>query len=127
MSHPVDKTNIQGGIWPRMPKEFESYLFYRITNANRFRYDLREFIDEITTGQQCEEKLEKIKSARENGRAAKIPMSGINVSFTHKGLQKVCLAISVHHCDHNFFFFFFFFFFLENKRKKERKETRKGY
>ncbi|KAJ5940027.1 hypothetical protein N7516_000195 [Penicillium verrucosum] len=89
MSHPVDKTNIQGGIWPRMPKEFESYLFYRITNANRFRYDLREFIDEITTGEQCEERLERIKSARENGRAAKIPLSGINVSFTHKGLQKL--------------------------------------
>lgn len=106
MSHPVDKTNIQGGIWPRMPKEFESYLFYRITNVKRFRYDLREFIDEITTGQQSEERLEKIKSARENGRAAKIPMSGINVAFTHKGLQKVCLALSVHHCDHNFFFLF---------------------
>lgn len=116
MSHPVDKTNIQGGIWPRMPKEFESYLFYRITNANRFRYDLREFIDEITTGEQCEERLERIKSARENGRAAKIPLSGINVSFTHKGLQKVCLAISVHHCD-------LFFFF--GKQKKERKENKR--
>lgn len=93
MSHPVDKTNIQGGIWPRMPKEFESYLFYRIKNANRLRYDLREFIGEITTGKQCEDRLEEIKSARENGKAAKIPMSGINVSFTQKGLQKVGLAI----------------------------------
>lgn len=108
MSHPVDKTNIQGGIWPRMPKEFESYLFYRIKNANRLRYDLREFIGEITTGKQCEERLEEIKSARENGKAAKIPMSGINVSFTQKGLQKVCLAIPIYYRDHDFSFAFLF-------------------
>jgi hypothetical protein len=91
MSHPVAKSNIQGGIWPRMPKEFESYLFYKITNVNRFRNDLKEFISEITTGEQCEERLANIKSAAESGRSTKIPISGINVSFTQKGLQKVRL------------------------------------
>lgn len=89
MSHPVDKSNIQGGIWPRMPKEFESFLFYKIHNVNRFRNDLKEFVDEITTGEQCEERLAQISSAAKNGRPTRIDMSGINVSFTQKGLQKV--------------------------------------
>ncbi|CAI7585283.1 unnamed protein product [Penicillium pancosmium] len=92
MSHPVDKSNIQGGIWPRLPKEFESYLFYKITNVDRFRNDLKDFIDEITTGEQCEERLGKISSAAESGKPTKIPMSGINVSFSQKGLQKLNLA-----------------------------------
>lgn len=117
MSHPVDKSNIQGGIWPRLPKEFESYLFYKITNVNRFRNDLKDFIDEITTGEQCEERLGKISSAAESGKPTKIPMSGINVSFSQKGLQKVGLAISIEYRDPEFFSFSFSFlpFFFQKK------------
>lgn len=110
MSHQVDKHNIQGGIWPRMPKEFESYLFYRISNVNRFRNDLKEFISEITTGDQCEKRLAEISSAAENGRPTKIPMSGINVSFTQKGLQKVRLSIAVEYWKISLFSFNLFFF-----------------
>lgn len=88
--NPVNKSNIQGGIWPRMPKEFESYLFYKITNVDRFRLDLKDFIGNITTGLECELLLSKIKQSEEAGMPVKIPMSGINVSFTQKGLQKVC-------------------------------------
>ncbi|KAJ5272922.1 hypothetical protein N7478_008047 [Penicillium angulare] len=87
--NPVNKSNIQGSIWPRMPKEFESYLFYKITNVNRFRLDLKDFIGNITTGLECELLLSKVKQGQEAGMPIKIPMSGINVAFTQKGLQKL--------------------------------------
>lgn len=90
VDNPVNKSNIQGDIWPRMPKEFESFLFYKITDVNRFRNQLRGFIGNITTGLECEVLLSKIESAQNAGVATKIPVSGINVSFTQKGLQKVC-------------------------------------
>ncbi|KAJ5142586.1 uncharacterized protein N7515_001373 [Penicillium bovifimosum] len=92
-SNPVNKSNIQGGIWPRMPKEFESYLFYKISNVDRFRNDLRDFIGNITTGLECEELLAKIKLAQEAGISRKIPKSCVNVAFTQKGLEKVCAMI----------------------------------
>lgn len=85
----MNKSNIQGSIWPRMPKEFETYLFYKITNVKRFRLDLKDFIENITTGRECERLLSEIKKAEEAGMPIKIPMSGINVAFTQKGLQKV--------------------------------------
>jgi len=89
VDNPVNKSNIQGGIWPRMPKEFESYLFYKITDVNRFRNQLRGFIGNITTGLECEVLLSKIDTAEQNGMATKIPVSGMNVAFTQKGLEKV--------------------------------------
>ena len=89
VDNPVNKSNIQGGIWPRMPKEFETYLFYKITNVNRFRLDLKDFVGNITTGLECELLLSKIKQGEDAGIPVKIPMSGINVAFTQKGLQKV--------------------------------------
>lgn len=89
MGRPIDTSNIQGGVWPRLPKNYESYLFYKITDADRFRENLGEFIENITTGAECEERLTKIQMAKEGGRKKLIPFAGVNISFSHKGLQKV--------------------------------------
>lgn len=89
MGRSINTSKIQGGVWPRLPKNYESYLFYKITNADRFREDLGQFTENITTGAECEEHLAKIEMAKEGKRNKLIPFAGVNISFSHKGLQKV--------------------------------------
>lgn len=96
----VDTDNIQGSIWPRLPKYYESYLFFKITNKERFRLHLRDILDngEITTGTQCENHLkstgeleEACASARcDIPEAERKPFTAVNIAFTHMGLLKVC-------------------------------------
>ncbi|KAJ5938688.1 hypothetical protein N7466_001822 [Penicillium verhagenii] len=82
-----------------MPKEFESYLFYKITDIRRFRNDLRDYISNITTGLDCEARLANIKAAQDAGVPRKVHMSGVNVAFSQKGLQKVYLKFSIPEID----------------------------
>ncbi|KAE8155286.1 hypothetical protein BDV25DRAFT_135033 [Aspergillus avenaceus] len=95
----VDTDNIQGSIWPRLPKFYETYLFFKITNKERFRQDLRGILDRglITTGTECEEHLTSVGefkeacaySRREMPENQREPFTAINVAFTHVGLLKV--------------------------------------
>ncbi|KAE8143537.1 hypothetical protein BDV38DRAFT_289477 [Aspergillus pseudotamarii] len=95
----VDTDNIQGSIWPRLPKEYESYLFFKITDKERFRQHLRAILDRgfITTGSECEDHLKTIGEFEEacaHSRRAvpeqeKKPFTAVNVAFTHVGLLKV--------------------------------------
>jgi hypothetical protein len=97
----VDTDNIQGSIWPRLPKFYESYLFFKIGNKDRFRKHLRIILDnkEITTGTQCEEHLKKVgefeeacaHSRRDVPEADREPFTAVNIAFTHMGLLKVRL------------------------------------
>lgn len=115
---PVDKTNIQGSIWPRLPKYYETYLFYKITKPAEFLKHLKPFIDSITTGKQCEDLLSEIKKLKdekierleklvglnkeqiENLKKARdmrdildelIAFGAVNIAFSQKGMEKVCL------------------------------------
>ncbi|KAJ5655332.1 hypothetical protein N7507_007282 [Penicillium longicatenatum] len=88
LENPVIKGNIQGGIWPRMPKELESYLFYKITDVERFSLDLSDIIEDITTGLGSEKHLADIAKAKEAGKPI-IPIMCMNVAFTQKGLEKL--------------------------------------
>ncbi|RAK98080.1 uncharacterized protein BO80DRAFT_504238 [Aspergillus ibericus CBS 121593] len=95
----VDTDNIQGSIWPRLPKYYESYLFFKITNKGRFRKHLRALVDKkkITTGSQCEEHLLAVKefeeacahSRRDVPESEREPFTAVNIAFTHMGLLKV--------------------------------------
>ncbi|OGM43961.1 hypothetical protein ABOM_008003 [Aspergillus bombycis] len=95
----VDTDNIQGSIWPRLPKNNESYLFFRITNKERFRQHLRGVLDRglITTGTECENYLKNIGEFEEacaySRRAVpeqeRLPFTAINIAFTNMGLLKV--------------------------------------
>ncbi|GIC94424.1 uncharacterized protein Aud_010924 [Aspergillus udagawae] len=95
----VDTDNIQGSIWPRLPKYYESYLFFKITNKERFRIHLRDILDngEITTGTQCEDHLKSTgeleeacaSSRRDIPEADRKPFIAVNIAFSHMGLLKV--------------------------------------
>ncbi|OOF90136.1 hypothetical protein ASPCADRAFT_10946, partial [Aspergillus carbonarius ITEM 5010] len=94
----VDTDNIQGSIWPRLPKYYESYLFFKITNKERFRKYLRVLVDsgEVTTGSQCEDHLNAVgefeeacaHSRRDVPESEREAFTAVNVAFTHMGLLK---------------------------------------
>ncbi|KAE8422631.1 hypothetical protein BDV36DRAFT_310339 [Aspergillus pseudocaelatus] len=95
----VDTDNIQGSIWPRLPKIYESYLFFKITDKERFRQHLRAILDRgvITTGTECEIHLKSVKEFEEASADSRRyvpeherkPFTAVNVAFTHMGLLKV--------------------------------------
>lgn len=101
----IDKKNIQGSIWPRLPKYFESYLFFKITDEERFRKDLRKFSEHITNGADCEEYFKKTKSLEEASRESRVdipeehrkPFTAVNVAFSHTGLLRVRLLPTYFH------------------------------
>ncbi|GMF75075.1 unnamed protein product [Aspergillus oryzae] len=95
----VDTDNIQGSIWPRLPKYYETYLFFKITDNEKFRQHLRGILDKgvITTGTECEEHLKSVGefeeacaySRRHVPEKDRKPFTAVNVAFTHMGLLKV--------------------------------------
>lgn len=97
----VDTDNIQGSIWPRLPKYYETYLFFKITDNEKFRQHLRGILDKgvITTGTECEEHLKSVGefeeacaySRRHVPEKDRKPFTAVNVAFTHMGLLKVSL------------------------------------
>ncbi|KAJ5872484.1 Dyp-type peroxidase [Penicillium soppii] len=97
---PAIKANIQGDVWPGLPKRFQSFLFFRIRNKVDFKSRLKTFIPKITTAQQACQMNEIIKQAREEAarskRSAKLQaLPGINISFTSTGLEALGAFVNV--------------------------------
>ncbi|KAK5635331.1 hypothetical protein RRF57_011043 [Xylaria bambusicola] len=96
---PLDINNVQGDILEGLGKKAELYFFFRIKagEGSRFREDLRSLIPLITTTTEAKKFHQTIKEgkkeAAEEGRHFPlIENSGVNVSFSQKGL--VALGIS---------------------------------
>ncbi|KAJ5793410.1 Dyp-type peroxidase [Penicillium paradoxum] len=91
ISSAIRKANIQGDIWPGLPKRFQSFLFFRIRKPDEFKKRLQAFVPEITSAKAaCEMKdiiLEEKTLARKQNRPAKLqPLPGVNISFASTGL-----------------------------------------
>ncbi|KAJ9265456.1 hypothetical protein DTO271D3_3197 [Paecilomyces variotii] len=91
MSSLIRKANIQGDIWPGLPKRFQSFLFFRIRKPDEFRQRLKDFVPQITTAEDaCKMKdliFEEKTLAKSEGRPAKIkPLPGVNIAFASTGL-----------------------------------------
>ncbi|KAK3400889.1 hypothetical protein B0T20DRAFT_371568 [Sordaria brevicollis] len=93
MSWVARKANIQGDIWPGLPKRFQTFLFFKIRKPDEFKTRLKSFVEAggITTAQDaCEMKnkiLEAKTQARKQGVPAKIqPLPGVNIAFASTGL-----------------------------------------
>nr|UPX44799.1 dye-decolorizing heme-containing peroxidase [Penicillium camemberti] len=85
-----DKKNIQGDIWPRLPKKFETFYFFRITHVDRFKNHLAKLVPLITTADDAFKMREDLYSKKANGTlAGLIKLSAVNVSFSSKGLAKL--------------------------------------
>ncbi|EGZ77169.1 Dyp-type peroxidase [Neurospora tetrasperma FGSC 2509] len=92
MSWVARKANIQGDVWPGLPKRFQTFLFFKIRKPDEFKTRLRSFVDEhITTAQEACDMKNKIsevrKQAKDHGVPAKIlALPGVNIAFASTGL-----------------------------------------
>lgn len=112
MAKQVDINNIQGSIWPRVPRFYETYLFFKITkdtsedaedddyNVDKFKEHLKKLVesktDGITTGAECKKYLVKYGGGITEARAKydilpedRKTFNSINVAFTGKGVLMV--------------------------------------
>ncbi|KAF7587911.1 hypothetical protein BBP40_006534 [Aspergillus hancockii] len=90
----INKDNIQGNIWPGLPKLHERFLFFNITCEKRFRRHLKTFIPLITTANAAVKSHEQIAQKKvevANGRTKPglIPLTGVNFALSANGLKKL--------------------------------------
>ncbi|KAI1367925.1 hypothetical protein F5Y08DRAFT_336199 [Xylaria arbuscula] len=96
---PLDINNVQGDVLEGLGKKNELFFFFRIKagQGSHFREDLRSVIPLITTTTEAKKFHETIKEGKKEAakEGKKLPMienSGVNVSFSQKGL--VALGIT---------------------------------
>ncbi|KAH8689858.1 dyp-type peroxidase family protein [Talaromyces proteolyticus] len=97
----IPKDNIQGDIWPGLPKKYETFYFFQINkdkgpeeNYEAFKGHLQELIPSITTAQQALEARENIKQHKGKvtvweEEPCHLPVAHSNISFAERGLVKL--------------------------------------
>ncbi|KAJ5761123.1 hypothetical protein N7520_008279 [Penicillium odoratum] len=85
-----NKKNIQGDIWPRLPKKHELFVFFRITDPKLFKEHLKKLVPLLTTARDAERTRAEIYQKKAAGTLqGLIELSAINVAFSAKGLAKL--------------------------------------
>lgn len=88
-------------IRPRLPKKFETFYFFRITNPSRFKVHLSKLVDFITTADDAFKMRETVYRKKAAGTLqGLLKLSAVNVSFSSKGLAKVLCPLSAR--EHSF-------------------------
>jgi hypothetical protein len=85
---PKSRTNIPSNR-SGFPKKTETYFFFQVTNVKNFRSQLVKFAASVKTAAQVLKDRQDIDDRKKKGDKTLIPMSGINIAFSHKGLAKV--------------------------------------
>ncbi|CAD6446944.1 913b47fc-6338-4745-ad9f-1369fef5f7d1 [Sclerotinia trifoliorum] len=87
------KSNIQGDIWPGLPKRFQTFLFFKIKKPGEFKQRLRSFVEsgDITTADKACEMKDKILAAKLQAQKLRQPakilaLPGVNIAFASTGL-----------------------------------------
>lgn len=90
-SSPVDLKNIQGDVLIGFPKKAESFYFFEISHdVEAFRARLHNLVPLITSSEAVKTGRQDITKHRQNQPAQLLPMAFTNISFSSKGLNKVC-------------------------------------
>jgi deferrochelatase/peroxidase EfeB len=82
----LDLTNIQGDILQGLPKLFQTFLFFDISNPTRFREHLKALIPLITTTAQAAADNNAINEHKAKGGEGCIKLVGTNIAFSQSGL-----------------------------------------
>jgi len=82
----LDFTNIQGDILQGLPKKYETFLFFDITDAAQFRQRLKNIIPLITTTTQALADHSAIAEHKAKGGQGLLKLVGTNIAFSHTGL-----------------------------------------
>ncbi|TDL17953.1 Dyp-type peroxidase [Rickenella mellea] len=79
--------DIQGDVILGIPKRVEWFLFFKIVNPADFKKHLKQLIPAITTTNDIIKARKAIDDHKKKGDPGLIKLSGINVSFSQKGLN----------------------------------------
>ncbi|PKY01211.1 hypothetical protein P168DRAFT_312989 [Aspergillus campestris IBT 28561] len=88
----LDQKNIQGDIWPRLPKKSEIFLFCEITNSAKFKEKLSGFSKHLTSAHDAQQILSEISRRKTNGELGPddiIDAMAVNLACSAKGLKKL--------------------------------------
>ncbi|KAJ5794979.1 hypothetical protein N7457_001578 [Penicillium paradoxum] len=78
--------NIQGDIWPRLPKKYETFLFFEIGDEKLFKEKLAAFLQFITTAESAHKVRGDLYNRKKN---ALMKTMCTNISFSASGLKKL--------------------------------------
>ncbi|KAF3016060.1 hypothetical protein E8E15_006102 [Penicillium rubens] len=82
--------NIQGDIWPRLPKKYETFLFFEITDVEQFKHELGVFLKHLTTAETAHRLRGKLYEAKWCGLWSQLVETiCTNISFSAAGLEKL--------------------------------------
>jgi Dyp-type peroxidase family len=77
--------DIQGDILVGLLKKWEKFIFFRVTDGELFSTFMRTL--EITSMQDCLDQRAVVEANKAAGNTALVSTPGLNVAFTHTGLQ----------------------------------------
>ncbi|PKY02385.1 Dyp-type peroxidase [Aspergillus campestris IBT 28561] len=86
MASDMDKSDMQGDIWPGLLKKYEEFVLFEIKDAADFKDRLKEMVSkkQITTAQDALSTRQRVC-----GSGNEVEMSGVNIAFTSKGMVKL--------------------------------------
>lgn len=86
---PVLRTReIQGDVLVGLEKDVENFLFFRIADVPAFKSALRrDLISRVTTMEMVQLREVQIQAAKQVGHHERLHLSGLNIGFTHRGLE----------------------------------------
>jgi len=82
----LDFTNIQGDILQGLPKRFQTFVFFQIADATKFKKQFKAVIPFITTTQQVLDAEKAIADHKASGGIGLLTLAQANISFSAKGL-----------------------------------------
>lgn len=90
MSIVFQRSRLTDDIRPRLPKKFETFIFFRITKPAEFKKHLAGLVPLLTTAEDAFKMREDIYRKKAAGTLkGYIKLSAINIAFSAKGLAKV--------------------------------------
>ncbi|KAF9466754.1 hypothetical protein BDZ94DRAFT_1280704 [Collybia nuda] len=85
----LDLDNIQGDVLSGLPKKTQTYFFFQITDVKLFRSQLTQFVPLVKTTAQVLKDRKTIEDHKKKGDKTLIPMSSVNIAFSHKGFAQM--------------------------------------
>lgn len=107
-SNAPDYENIQGDIWwafrlisllaikltsirPGLPKKYQIFWFFQITDAGTFKPSLGKLMDDkiLTSSADAQNHRKKIHEVKTSQPGTLHELASVNIAFSFKGMQKV--------------------------------------
>jgi hypothetical protein len=79
-----------------LPKKTETYFLFQITDANRFRKQLNQFVPLVKSVAQVIKDRKAIDEHKGSGNETLLTMVGVNFALSHKGFVKVDNSLGGH-------------------------------